>query len=328
MSQHLAFGPAGESLLGFLCSVGTLVTLTRAWPERDPRISWTRHAGWRPVFHIHGDSTEDEVVETLHTALSGRESAPELTRLGDNLSVDPEKFRKFAEDAAGAAKPDDRRWADFAAAFGCEATADDEKIQDTALRTMSGAGHEHFLAVMRNLSERTNAEHLRTALFADWSYEDDGKKMTMRWDPNDDRRYALRADDPSGAHRFTVWGANRLAIEALPCFPTAPRGGVLETTAFIPSRQGRNRTWAIRWPVWTAPLRLPALQSLLTHPKLLAEQPDAGALVSLGVAAIFQSRRVTVGRMRNFTPAHAWFVASASEATSISESRGDSRHLR
>lgn len=313
MSQHIAVGPPGGNLLGFLCSVGALVTLTRAWPERDPRMSWTRCAGWRPVFHIAGDSTEDEIIETLHAALVGRESAPEFTQLGDNLSVDPETFRRFAEGAAEAAKPDDRMWADLAAAFGCELTVDDGKIQDTALRTMSGAGHEHFLGVMRNLSERTNAEHLRTALFADWSYEDDGKKMTMRWDPNDDRRYALRADDPSGARRFTVWGANRLAIEALPCFPTAPRGRVLETTAFIPSTQRRGRNLVIRWPVWAVPLRLPALRSLLTHPKLLAEQPDAGTLVSLGVAAIFQSRRITVGQMRNFTPAQAWFVASGNE---------------
>lgn len=95
-----------------------------------------------------------------HPALAG----------GDNLGVSPSVFREYVQRAQAAASPSDRRWADFAAAFACEcATTMDSKkqqvVQDTDLRTMSGAGHQDFLAVARNIVSNATPHHLDKALF-------------------------------------------------------------------------------------------------------------------------------------------------------------------
>jgi hypothetical protein len=266
-------------------------------------MSWTQRTGWRPVFHTADGATDDEIVHALDQGLRGRDTSPEFSRLGDDLPVTAEAFSDFAEAAAADASPDDRLWADFSAAFGCEITVRDRnRIQDTALRTMSGAGHQHFLLFFRRLVESTTLDHVRAALFAPWTYEDDGP--SMRWDPVDDRRYAYRADDPAKSRQHpvrTVRGANRLAVESLLCFPAVPRRRQLETTGFVAGRGGGEFVW----PIWITRVSLPVFRSLMSHHALAEPRTQAAALRAMGVAEVFRSRRLTEGRFRNFTPAEA-----------------------
>ena len=58
------------------------------------------------------------------------------------------------------------------------------------------------------------------ALFQPWTRQD--PTPGFRWDPAEDVRYALRADDPSGGKSTTQHGANRLAALGLPVFTAAP----------------------------------------------------------------------------------------------------------
>lgn len=314
MTEHLAIGPDGGNLLGFLASVGALATLSNAWSDSDVRLSWRFHeAAWRPVLHVSEVSREDEILDALDASLSLGGLGRQCVELGDDLPVAAEQFAKAVARAQESACPEERRHADFLTAFGSEVCTDARgRIQDTALRTMSGAGHQHFLKFMRDLAAQTTREHLRSALFEPWEYSDKGP--TMRWDPADDRRYAYRADDPASSTRFpirTVRGANRLAVEALPCFPTAPRGGRLETTAFPRSDGGR----ALRWPIWDARVTLPTLRSLLGHPDLATQPPlPVTRLADIGVVEVFRSRRVTAGQFRNFTPAEALLRAGGPAA--------------
>jgi hypothetical protein len=223
--------------------------------------------------------------------------------IDDNLKIPPDRYRKdYAELAAAKAHESrDRTWADFVAAFGSEATASEEGvIQDTALRTMSGAGHQHFLKTMRDLVQNTAAEHLRKALFEPWRYED--PKPSLRWDPADDRRYALRWNEPSGDPIRTVRGANRVAIEALPLLPAMPVGTRLETTGFR-GRSSRDTFWT--WPIWSAPLTVDAVRSVLALRQLQEDPPPRPELAAMGVNEVYRSQRLTVGKYRNFAPAQA-----------------------
>ncbi|GIW91737.1 MAG: hypothetical protein KatS3mg109_2169 [Pirellulaceae bacterium] len=220
-SDSLALpGLDGSNLLAFLAAVGTLRTLALAWPDSEVRMHWERGAGWNPVLSARRSLTKESVVEALHSQLGQMDKYPAFT-VADDLKIPPDQFRHYAVQAVQHAhQTGDRTWADFAAAFGCDAISEENVIQDTAFRTMSGAGHQHFLKTMRELIELTEPEHLRKALFEPWGYEDD--RPSLRWDPEDDRRYALRWSDPSGDPIRTVRGANRLAIEALPLFPYRP----------------------------------------------------------------------------------------------------------
>jgi hypothetical protein len=93
-------------------------------------------------------------------------------------------------------------------------------------------------------------------------------------------------------------GANRLAIEALPLFPTMPTSIGLATTAFQGS--GRRGTYFI-WPIWSVPIELNILRSLLGQINSLKE--DNNARIARDVVAMYASARITTGKFRNFTPA-------------------------
>jgi hypothetical protein len=302
-SELELLGLDGGNPLAFLAALGTLRTLTFAMPNDTVRMSWHSMGAWRPVLHANRQLTEDGIIQALHSRLIGMESHLAFS-LGDNLEVAPSVFRQFAEGAAAAS---DRVWADFAAAFGCDAVkalkGKAEVIKDTALRTMSGAGHQHFFGFIRNIAAETTIDHLKKALFEPWRYDDPLKKLNMRWDPIDDSRYALRWKDPSkdGSRdsRGSVLGANRLAIEAMPLLPTAPRGVDLATTGFS-GQSARSTFWT--WPVWDMPVTLDVARSLVALAQLQEEVPPRSTLTRMGVAEVYRSQRLTVGKYRCFAP--------------------------
>jgi len=308
--EFILVGPDGGNPLGFLVTLGILRTLADAWPDRQVRMSWKLAGAWRPVLHLNGDADPAEIVRALDGHLK-RMRGDELWRIGPDLTLTPEVFRRATRAArAQVRQTGDRTRADFLAAFGCESTTLDRPngppiIQDTALRTMSGAGHQHFILSMSLIVDRTGPEHLDKALFHPWRYDDAVEKQTLRWDPADDVRRALRWRDPSGdpgrKRRGGMLGANRLAIEGLPLLPTIPVGRSLRTTGF--SGKGAGTTsWT--WPIWSEPLGPDVVRSLMAHPALSGPRgPDVDHLAAIGVAEIYRSRRLTVDKFRSFTPA-------------------------
>jgi hypothetical protein len=307
MTRHVGRGPDGSNLLGFLCALGTLACLRSAWPDEKPRLGWTFwEAAWRPVWELARPHTDEELARAAYDVLQRHPEPPGYGLLDPNLHVEPEAFRVFLEQAAQEAHPSSRRDADFGLAYGCEATVQNGRIQDTALRALTGAGHQDFLGSIAKLGTLTTFDHVFGALFRPWSYAD--PPPSLRWDPADDRRYAYRADNPATSKtRPTVRGANRLAVEALPFFPTAPSGRELVTTGFrhLPAAERGGRTrWLLRWPIWADALPLDVVRSLLTHPGLWAAE-DLPSLRALGVVEVYECERISEGQYRNFTPASA-----------------------
>jgi len=124
----------------------------------------------------------------------------------------------------------------------------------------------------------------------------------MRWDAEDDRRYALRWDEPSKDRVRTVRGANLLAIAALPFFPVIPTSSSTVATAGFSGRGSRDTF--ITWPIWTGWLALDAVRSVLGLKELQRRSETSFKFVAMyGIAAVYRSQRVTLGKYRNFTPA-------------------------
>lgn len=301
-------GLDGLHLLGFLAAMGTLVTLDKDPSFPDLRMRWQIRGSWRPVISSAGAITRESVVTSLFDRLSSVDSttpfAPPVQGgdIADNLTLSPADYRQYAGRAAATAKHD-ARLADFAAAFACDAIGD-EQIQDTAFRTMSGAGHQHFLKFMRQLVESTSAQQIERALFEPWNYQDEGP--SMRWDPEDDRRYALRWKEPATDKIRTVRGANRLAIEGLRLFPSVPRGAKLKTTAFSGERATDTK---ITWPLWSGALPCSVVRSVVAMRLISAAELDGPRVVTRdaivtrrGISEVTASSRVTTGKFRNFTP--------------------------
>ena len=169
------------------------------------------------------------------------------------------------------------------------------------VRSGDAAGQGLPFYAQRN-RERTDKPALFRTLFEPWNYTDEG--FSLRWDPLDDQRYALRWHDPGGNRDkhspTTMLGANVLAIEALILFPTTPRPGGLATTGFF--RSGRQEYFT--WPIWELQLSTDGLRSLLALGDLYREKPDRKALLARGIVEIYRSERVAPNQWyKNFSPA-------------------------
>lgn len=226
--------------------------------------------------------------------------------LGKRIDCRPEEYRERAL-ALVETGPPERDALDLLAAFGSDAcrTKRDGTIQPTPFQFITGSGHQFFLETVRKLIEEVTPERVRETLFQAWSYRDDG--LSMRWDPVEDRRYALMDRDPTASDNRprTVWMANLLGYRALALFPSVPRRKGLRTVGWAE----HNEALAFSWPVWEHPAGLDSIRSLLALRELASPQPDRSALRARGVTQVFRARRIKVGSganyKLNFSPARA-----------------------
>jgi len=300
-------GLVGSNPLGFLAAIGVFRTVVTSFPDQLIEMTWHQDGHWHPVIISDKPLVKDELIEALHDSLKGRHQDSQFTAFGKNTTVPASEFRSVALEAVANANLADRTFADFCAGFGSDALVspnDGVTIQDTSLRTMAGAGHQHFLETMRNLIQKCDAKHLEKSLFDTWQYDDPTQTLSLRFDPLDDNRYALRWRNPSGdPDRKTLGsmlGANRLAIEAIPLLPTAPGERKLQTACFTGHRSSDT---FFEWPIWMVPVSLDVVRSLLLITESVKPETNAELLRSRGVVAVMRSQRITVGKVRNFTPA-------------------------
>ena len=232
--------------------------------------------------------------------------APFLS-LGKSLAVSKEEFGQFTDRvserlhdqmiALGGTKPapsQRREDADFAVAFGCEACLlKGGRIVPTEFQLINGSGQQFFLETFRILMEELTLDKLKRALFDPWTYKD--PKRSFRWNPQEDRRYALGWADPSDEQVTTEHGANLLAAMALPLFPSIPTSRGLSTTGFV-DRKGET-FWT--WPIWEASLSVDLVRTLLALEQLRHDSPPREYLRRMGITEIYRVRKIEVGKPPN-----------------------------
>jgi CRISPR-associated endonuclease/helicase Cas3 len=125
-------------------------------------------------------------------------------------------------------------------------------------------------------------------------------------------------------------GANRLALEAWPLFPSFPDGGDRErvNTRGFRGNRAMNTFWL--WPLWSSCLTPDGIASMLSLRGLepttpaeadslrerqkrsrvraergTAKHAEAVSLRQLGVSVVYRSQRILVGKTPNLTPAIA-----------------------
>lgn len=317
---HRLEGLDPDNLLAFLALLGLLRALETARPDWHPRAAWdVDHPPLRPRLFLAGPESPMAICEAAAEGAAAlaedygfpRSAEPSAEPQND-LNYAMKTARKLLERAA---RGRDRRRADLWSALMCDKAGKDDKIEATPLCLLFGQGHQHFLDRLasvprteappprgrgRNAITLSAAETLHEALFESWTRQD--PTSAFRWDPAEDVRYALRADDPSGEKSTTQHGANRLAALGLPVLTAAPvqrgqrvrlqvLGGAFERNEFVFS-----------WPIWQEGATLASIRALLGHPEL-ANGPSA--LVNLGVVEVRRTRRISVGKFMNFTWAEA-----------------------
>ncbi|MYE06436.1 MAG: hypothetical protein F4Y04_04310 [Chloroflexi bacterium] len=191
---------------------------------------------------------------------------------------------------------------------------DGTRLEPTPLCLMFGQGHQHFLDRVASVPRLqappdrgrgrakkavSEAEALAEALFDRWQRPD--ATHSFRWDPKEDVRYALRANDPTDAKTkdTTQHGANRLAAVALPLLtvaPQAPLGGMPRLAVRGGGRDTSGR-FTFSWPIWRDPIGLSCVCHLLDHPRL----DDAEIRRALSIVERRVATRVANGKFMNFT---------------------------
>jgi hypothetical protein len=230
-----------------------------------------------------------------------------------DLSFDGPRARRLLEAALVPEAPG--RAALYGALFSDGALKGDGRVVAAPLCAMFGQGHQHFLARLadvprgalpKSLAKRrpvpdlNTPEKLLAALFVPWERADETDGF--RWDPAEDRRYALRFKNPSGDAGRTVHGANRLAAVGLAAMPGAAvmrRRGIRFLT--LGAEFATDGGLEITWPIWDRPASLQGVQALLAHPALVGAAGDG--LRPLGVVERRRARRIANGKFMNFTRA-------------------------
>jgi hypothetical protein len=294
-------GMAGDNPLAFLASLGVLAAARVLQPVPEPKLSWAHEmGGWRPRLH-EVPWTQESLPAELLQSLAGIGQHP-VRHFSDDLKVATQAFRQVLEQVT---VPELRQIAEWLSGLAAEAIEPDRgkilletPLSATALWFTSG--QMKFLAIAREICEAVTEDDLREALFGPWRYAENC--ANLRWDPIDDRRYALRWDDPAPAPKTVVRGAYRLALEALCLLPVIPTARRAYTTGFSGSRL---RSLSFCWPIWSGAIGADAVRSLLALGELRTESPPRKALAAMGVQEIYRAHRLVdpAGRYKNFGPA-------------------------
>lgn len=309
----------GANPLAFLAALGALRLLARIMPQHDLRLSWEQRFGaWRPLLWTAKSLDEATITKALvengldlsamfsEELLAANEAASPKNKKGEprwkgKLLFPIEPFRSFC--CVASESPSVR--AEFAAAWVGETVSMGEEDAEVARRTRFDftAGQQAFVNMLRELRESCTQEEVQQSLFVGWHYS--ATAVSMRWDTQDEKRqYALQSVDPTNNSKNPPTadrGANFLAVEALPLFPLVPDRRASQAGF---EDEGESRCW--NWPIWTYPVGLDVIRSLLTLPLADLDYWPAAKRRVLGVSTLFQSRIVQPsGRYRCFTPARS-----------------------
>lgn len=296
-------GLDGANPLGFLAALGVFRVLDEPRDPGNLRMNWASSGGtWVPVLHWSaGPTLDDDAILTSLTArlVNTIEDHPAnlLSQL-DSASDSDSARRGIIQDAAAGT---DRTLMDWTSALASDIAPPD------SINQLQTTRRDYFFGNLKSVISRTNRDHLRRAIFHPWDYSDALDNQSLHWDPSEDRRHAHQwnkpAGDPDRKTRGGMLGANRLALEAIPLFPSFPVANTLCTVGFTGNRSTNTR-WT--WPLWRVRLSLPIVRSLLGSEVIQKEKfeaDDLAALQAQGVGAVYRTRRILVGKTPNFTPA-------------------------
>lgn len=297
-------GLDGANPLGFMALLGVALISRGFCPEA--RIFWQWQAGgWRP--QLQGfQGSESDFLDALFAAFKATSPLP--FEINNKFPFAQDALRTAMKESQLKVSPLNRRDADLLAAFGTDAHADkDGSFLDTALRMVRsgdaiGQGLSAYAVQIRN---NTTLANLRAALFSSWHYKDD--EFSLRWDPLEDRRYALRWHDPKSQSKkkyslMTMRAANALALEGMGLLPVQPQLRGLSTTGFGTFRQGED---FFAWPIWNAPISSDVIRSLLALPEITSQPPPRDALRSRGVVEVYRSEKIASNQYyKNLSPSH------------------------
>lgn len=307
-------GLDGSNPLAFLAALGTLVvcdTLSRStdppnWLSGRVALSWgTAGSCNTPVLHLpDAPPAPSDFVQFLAAHLPKTVEEHPAACVIQVLEDDDHPLRLVGHirERCLHRLPEDRPRLDWVTALICESVPEAASQLQTVRR-------DYLIGNFRSVMQRAQAEPLARCLLAPWDYADALDNQSLHWEPSEDRRHAYQWHQPNGdptrKRRGGMLGANRLALEAWPLFPSFPddRDADRVRTRGFRGNRASDTCWI--WPLWSSRLTSDGVASILSLPQLQAEPPDAVSLRGFGIAVVYRSQRILVGKTPNLTPADA-----------------------
>jgi CRISPR-associated endonuclease/helicase Cas3 len=296
-------GLDGSNPLAFLAGLGVLRITTEVfqnprpnWLAGPPMLSWSaRGSSSIAILHLSAPVTEDSVVEFLVEHLGQEiEAHPVSLALALMKTEACSRGTKLREKVSGT-QLSARAGLDWVAALISDLAPEGASQLQTVRR-------DYLEGNLRSVMKRTTEDHLRRSLFALWDYADGLDNQSMHWEPTEDRRHAYQwhvpTADPTRNKRGGMLGANRLAIEAWPLFLSVANGEKLATRGFWGSRVDNT---TLTWPLWSCPLDLDSVASLIALTVIQEGIPKAASARAHCIFRVFRSRRILVGKTPNLT---------------------------
>ena len=316
LAVHLLAGLEPDNLLAFLSLLGLLRALEESTPKWNPRAAWRGVPLRAELYLAEAVSRTSLVAATIagiHKVAQaydvlGETTSEPLKRCSKSCNAIPDSvffelgnFRALSERYHL-----DRARGQLLASLGSDGVAkrNGVEVATSPLRLLFGQGHQHYpsrLHLIATQARHEDEKELEQALFEPWTYSDSSDGF--RWDPNEDRRYAYQAGDPSESRNKvgTVAGANRLASIGVGLLCGVPTHRGLIVLGFQ-----EQQLPEMCWPLVEVPTTLAGHIAVMSHPALLAQEPSG--LRAYGVKAIARSRRVQVGKFFNFERARLDFL--------------------
>jgi hypothetical protein len=293
-----------DNLLAFLALLGLLRALEKAKPEWKPRVYWEGEPP-RAVLVLAADNTShDDLMVGVEQGV--RELGKVYKFDKPNITFTSQDFRQILKSSQ-----DNRERRVLLAALASDGVLkrDKDVVVPTPLCAMFGQGHQDFLSRLEKAafpSDQKQFLDMSRSLFDLWKYKD--RTESFRWDPIEDRRYALQFGDPSDNKNKlgTETGANRLAAIGFGLLSCVPTSSGLSTLGV----SGQRRKQDICWPLFRVPSSLAGFLAFLGHPDLGSEK-NAPSLAVYCVIGIARARRYQVGKYFNFERARMQFFEKA-----------------
>lgn len=253
VSMH---GLRPDNPLGFLVGLGSIRTLS----DHDAAAGWEllwgpdhaklRRRDGQPV-------TKEGVAKEISDRLGRAEPLLNLKypKKGDKEknAEDYEKFSNGLSNVVDAALKNDhvasaRRLLDFQACIACynpHSGKGYERVKDIVVenKLRMVTGNTTLFNTVSRIIEKDGAgsSSIYASLFEPWTYLDDG--YSLNWDPNlSGRTHATAPSAPESAFNPSMYGANRIAFEALSLYPVVDDGREIQTVGWTKKE--------FTWPVW------------------------------------------------------------------------------
>lgn len=297
-------GLEGTNPLGYLAALGIQVAF--ACEEKQPSLWWTDDVTPRAV--VDTDFGIDRITERalrifrewLHSRAMNptRHDGTSMPK-ADSLKLSPDDLREYVGQHQTHAKSGPQ----FPSAIVAEGSVDRSGAAKPS-DLYFAAGQVVFLRQARKILGQVAKEEVVAALRGPWAYH--SELPSMGWDIVDDRVYALRPDDPSKDKKQSNPGAEALAILGLSLYPVFAGRHAGRARTLTQGCSGDWKRGSFSWPLWTRPMSLTSVRSVLAQigTDAAGEQKWASWFRSCSVRQVLTStiRRSSQGGYGSFGP--------------------------